>query len=55
MSLVVVYLNERGYFSLNVSFNMSKRRLEDLDCEIRPTGARAQDRRRRDLMRENRY
>lgn len=39
-------VDEMGYDNLNVSFNMSKSCLEDLDCEIRPDGARAQDRRR---------
>lgn len=41
------YLGGNGYDSLNVSFNMSKRSLTDLECEIRPDGARAQDRRRK--------
>lgn len=42
------YKNERGHYDLSVCFNMSKKSLEDLDCEIRPDGARAQDRRRRE-------
>lgn len=44
------YVDEFGYEAVNVSFNMSKPGLDDLDCEIRPTGAVAQDRRRRDEM-----
>ena len=47
------YVDDSGYDSLNVSFNMSKPSLEDLDCEIRPNGARAQDRRRREERRKN--
>lgn len=35
----------------NVTFNMSKTALLELDIEIRPTGARAQDRRRREEAR----
>jgi len=50
---IKTYMDERGFDSLNVSFNMSKPILIDLDCEIRPDGARAQDRRRRDEWRRN--
>lgn len=49
------YVDELGYDDLNVSFNMSKPCLEDLDCEIRPDGARAQDRRRREEMKRYRH
>lgn len=48
------YVDEMGYDDLNVSFNMSKPCLEDLDCEIRPDGARAQDRRHREQMKRYR-
>jgi hypothetical protein len=41
------YVDELGWDSPNVNFNMSKPRLDDLDCEIRPDGARAEQRRRR--------
>lgn len=44
------YVDEFGYEAVNVSFNMSKPGLDDLDCEIRPKGAVAQDRQRRDEM-----
>jgi hypothetical protein len=36
-----------GYDSLNVTFNMSKSSLIDLDCGVRPRGARAQERQHR--------
>ena len=49
------YVDELGYDDLNVSFNMSKPCLEELDCEIRPDGARAQDRRRREEMKRYRH
>lgn len=39
------YIDELGYHDLNVSFNMSKSAIVDLDCEFRPNGARAQQRR----------
>jgi hypothetical protein len=45
------YMDDLGYDSLNVDFNMSKAVLDDLDCEIRPNGARAQSRRMREQMR----
>lgn len=45
------FLDDLGYDSPNVTFNMSKRSLDDLDCEIRPDGARAEVRRR---LEENR-
>lgn len=35
---------ESGVPEINVSFNMPKRAIVDLDCEIRPDGAAAQDR-----------
>ncbi|MBL8598971.1 MAG: hypothetical protein JNL14_14645 [Devosia sp.] len=39
------YRNEEsGLPEVNVSFNMPKRAIVDLDCEIRPDGAAAQDR-----------
>jgi hypothetical protein len=41
-----------GYDDMNVSFNMSRPNLVNLDCEIRPNGAYAQDRCRRQEMRE---
>lgn len=49
---IKTYVDEYGYDDVNVNFNMSKPALVDLDCEIRPDGARAQDRRRRKEMRE---
>lgn len=36
--------DEFGYYSVNVTFNMSKTRLDDLDCIYRPNGARAHSR-----------
>ena len=39
------YIDDLGYDSLNVNFNMSKSSLDDLDCQIRPDGACAQGRR----------
>ncbi len=39
------YIDDLGYDSLNVNFNMSKPSLDDLDCEIRPDGACAKRRR----------
>lgn len=41
------YVQESGFDGVNVSFNMSKRVIIDLDCEIRPNGAAAQARQRR--------
>lgn len=38
--------DERGYHSLNVTFNMSKPCLDDLDYVIRPDHGRSEDRRR---------
>lgn len=35
-----------GYHSPNATFNMPQRIIDDLDCEIRPTGAIAQSRQR---------
>jgi len=40
------HVDELGYVSVNVTFNMSKLAVDDLDCRIRPNGAHAQDRRR---------
>jgi hypothetical protein len=40
------HIDELGYESVNVTFNMSKPAIDDLDCRVRPNGARAQDRRR---------
>lgn len=48
------YVDEYGYDALNVCFNMSKPCLDDLDCEIRPDGARAQSRRFRQQMKRYR-
>jgi hypothetical protein len=36
--------DELGYYSVNVTFNMSKACLDDLDCMYRPNGARAHKR-----------
>jgi len=47
---IKTYMDELGYADLNVSFNMSKLCVEDLDCEIRPDGARAQNRRHHEQM-----
>lgn len=47
------YVDDLGYDSLNVNFNMSKAALDELDCEIRPKGARAQSRRMREQMRHS--
>ena len=46
------YVDHLGYDAVNVSFNMSKVALEDLDCRVRPTGAIAQSRRHRAEMRQ---
>lgn len=40
------HFDELGYESVNVTFNMKKAAIDDLDCEMRPNGAYAQDRRR---------
>lgn len=42
------YKDDYGRELLNASFNMAHARLYELDCEIRPNGARAQDRGRRE-------
>ena len=47
------YVDELGYDSLNVRFNMSKTSLVDLDCAFRPNGGQAQDRGRRAEMRKS--
>ncbi len=44
--------DELGYFNLNATFNMSKAALDNLDCELRPDGARAQERRRREELKQ---
>lgn len=49
------YTDDRGYDEPNVTFNMSKPCLVDLDCEIRPNDGRAQDRRRREEIKRRRY
>lgn len=49
------YVDSRGYDELNVSFNMSKPCLEELDCEVRPNGVRARDRWHREAMKGNRH
>jgi hypothetical protein len=38
------YVDDLGYDAINVSFNMSRRVIDDLDCEHRPRGAEAQRR-----------
>jgi hypothetical protein len=38
------YVDHLGYDAINVSFNMSKRVIDDLDCKYRPRGAAAQRR-----------
>jgi hypothetical protein len=48
---VKTFVDDYGYESLNAGFNMSKASLYDLDCEIRPDGARAASRRERELQR----
>jgi hypothetical protein len=49
------HIDELGYHDINVSFNMSKPCLEDLDCEYRPDGARAQRRRSEQKARRLRW
>lgn len=44
-------LEDSGYDSLNATFNMAHTSLVNLDCEFRPDGARAQERRERAEMR----
>ncbi|HWG06457.1 MAG TPA: hypothetical protein VG271_15710, partial [Beijerinckiaceae bacterium] len=48
-----LFVDELGYTNVNVTFNMSKPLLVDLDCQIRPNGAHAQSRRARQEMRRN--
>lgn len=43
--------DDYGREMLNAGFNMGKASLYDLDCEIRPEGARALDRRRKEQQR----
>lgn len=38
------YRDDRGYDSPNVNFNLSHKAIVDIDCIVRPGGARAQDR-----------
>lgn len=45
------HIDAYGYEEVNVSFNMSRQHLKDLDCEYRPTEALAESRRHRDQMR----
>jgi hypothetical protein len=45
------FFDHLGYDAINVSFNMSKKSIDDLDCEIRPDGACAQDRKRQAELR----
>ena len=52
---IKTYVDELGYDDLNVAFNMSKPCLDNLDCEIRPDSATAQDRRRREEMKRYRH
>lgn len=47
------YVDDHGYESLNVNFNMSRRAVDDLDCELRPDGARAQARRSHEERRKH--
>ena len=46
------HLQESGIEGINVTFNMSKRAIDDLDCEIRPDAALAQSRERKKEMRQ---
>jgi hypothetical protein len=41
---IKTYIDHRGHDAINVSFNMSKKVIDDLDCEIRPNDAVAQRR-----------
>ena len=47
------FMDDYGYETLNAGFNMSKKSLYDLDCEIRPDGSRAQARRERERQRQS--
>jgi hypothetical protein len=38
------YRDELGYNHINATFNMSKKVVDDLDCELRPRGGLARDR-----------
>ena len=49
------YVDHLGYDAINVSFNMSKRAVDDLDCETRPDGAMAQKRASLTERRNNRW
>jgi len=48
---IKTFIDDHGYESINAGFNMSKSSLYELDCEIRPDGARAQSRRARERQR----
>lgn len=48
------YVDELGYYDLNVNFNMSKPCIDELDREIRPNGAHGQDHKRRAEIRQYR-
>jgi hypothetical protein len=47
------YIDHRGYDAINVSFNMSKKAVDDLDCEILTDGALA--RRRAYIAEQRKY
>ncbi len=49
--MVKPHTDDYGGETLNAGFNMGKASLYDLDCEIRPDGARAQDRCRQEQRR----
>lgn len=40
------HVDDFGFEKVNMTFNMAKPVIDDLDCEIRPNGACAQDRHR---------
>lgn len=48
------HIDAYGYEEVNVSFNMSRQHLKDLDCEYRPTESLAESRCFREQMRRNR-
>jgi len=48
------YVDDLGYDTLNASFNMSKRSIDDLDFEIRPNTGFAHDRIRRQQLKRAR-
>jgi len=49
--MVKPFTDDYGAEALNAGFNMGKASLNDLDCEIRPDGGRAQARRERERRR----